>query len=90
LGDLQELHWAQPAGAPRALLHAYVSCARIPAGDLPHDCERSLGPHRLLVCILKGHSPASVYAELECRAVMRPMASGARPSPQTMIPLRTA
>jgi len=89
LDDLQDAHWLQPPGAPRELLHGFVSCDRIPAGVLPHDCTSTDAPHRLLVCILKGHTPARVYAELECRAAIRTLSTGARPG-QTMMPLRTA
>ena len=86
--DLEEIHWAQPSGGPRELLHGYVSCARISPGALPHDCKPSDGPHKLLVCILKGHTPAIVYAELECRAALRVI--GRPAGAQTMMPLRTA
>lgn len=68
LRDLQEIHWFQPPGAPRPLMHAYVSCASIVSGDMPHDCDRSGGPHRLLVCVLKKHTLPSAYMELTERA----------------------
>ncbi|MQA31467.1 MAG: hypothetical protein GEU82_16805 [Luteitalea sp.] len=68
LADLQSIHWFQPLRAPRPLAHGYVSCAHITAGDIPHDCERTDGPHRLLVCVLKKHSTSSVYAEIARRA----------------------
>jgi hypothetical protein len=90
LDDLQDAHWQQPPGAPRELLHAYVACDRIPAGVLPHDCTPTDAPHQLLVCILKGQTPATVYAELECRAALRAFSTGTRPGGQTMMPLRTA
>jgi hypothetical protein len=68
LGDLQDIHWLQPSGAPRALVHAYISCASITRGNIPHNCERSAGPHRLLVCLLKRHTSTSVYTEIVRRA----------------------
>lgn len=68
LGDLQHIHWFQPSGAPRRLVHAYVSCADIVDGHIPHDCERTPAPHQLLVCILKCHSIATAYAEVSRRA----------------------
>jgi len=68
LADLHDLHWRQPSGAPRALLHAYISCASIVAGSLPHDCDRTGGPHRLLVCVLKKHCAPSIYAFVAQRA----------------------
>jgi hypothetical protein len=46
------------------MLHGYVSCANIAAGQLPHDCDGS-APHRLLVCVIKSHTCAAVYEELE-------------------------
>lgn len=68
LRDLKEIHWRQPAGAPQKLVHAYVSCADIRAGDLPHACGDSWGPHRLLVCVLRRHVTPSVHAEIARRA----------------------
>src|SRR5262249_10906781 len=67
IGDLETLHWRQPSGAPRLLLHGYVSCARI-AGRLPHDCASATAPHKLLVCVLKKNTVPSVYAEIARRA----------------------
>jgi hypothetical protein len=68
LNDLHDVHWLQPPRAPRPLLHAYVSCARLAAGTIPHDCQRTRGPHRLLVCVLKKHTMPSVYTEIAGRA----------------------
>jgi hypothetical protein len=68
LGDLEHIHWFQPSEAPCALVHGYIWCASITAGNIPHICEPSAGPHRLLVCVLKRHSLPSVYAELARRA----------------------
>ena len=68
LEDLRDVHWFQPARAPHALAHGYIVCSNIVLGDLPHDCDRGSAPHRLLVCILKSHTIASVYAELARRA----------------------
>jgi hypothetical protein len=67
LGDLETVHWRQPTGAPRPLLHAYVSCSTI-AGRLPHECPRETAPHKLLVCVLKKSTVPSVYAEIARRA----------------------
>jgi hypothetical protein len=63
-GDLHEVHWFQPAGAPHSLIHAFVSCADLLMGDLAHDCDSRSAPHRLLVCILKRHTTADTYAML--------------------------
>ena len=68
LSDLQQIHWFQPNGAPRRLVHGYVSCANITPGELPHNCAGEQSPHRLLVCVLKVHTSEAVYAELERRA----------------------
>jgi hypothetical protein len=75
LSDLQNVHWLQPARAPRPLLHGYVSCASIAAGEIPHNCGRSDGPHTLLVCVLKKHSTPSLYAEIARRADRAPVSS---------------
>jgi len=79
LGDLQNIHWLQPERAHRPLLHAYISCASIIAGEIPHNCERTKGPHTLLVCVLKRHSTPSVYAEIARRAVATADARAERP-----------
>jgi hypothetical protein len=68
LGDLEQIHWFQPFGAPRPLVHGHISCASIVSGDIPHECNRPESAHRLLVCILKKHTIASVHAELVRRA----------------------
>ena len=68
LDDLRDIRWLQPARAPRPLLHAYVSCAAIANGEIPHPCRKGDRPHRLLVCVLKKHSPPSIYAEIARRA----------------------
>lgn len=68
VNDLSDVHWFQPNGAPHALVHGYLACSTIAAGDLPHGCDRRSAPHRLLVCILKRHTIATVYAELVRRA----------------------
>ena len=64
LSDLQNVHWLQPARAPRPLLHGYVSCANLCTGEIPHDCDVAQVPHQLLVCVLKRHTPPWVYLEL--------------------------
>ena len=68
LGGLRDVHWFQPTRAPHALVHGYILCSNIVIGDLPHDCDRRSAPHRLLVCILKSHTIATVYADLARRA----------------------
>jgi hypothetical protein len=68
LNDLQDVHWFQPAGAPRPLVHAYVSCDSVMSGDLPHDCHCTPAPHRLLVCVLKRHTTGRAYSEMVRRA----------------------
>jgi len=78
LGDLEAIHWHQPGGAPRPLLHGYVSCART-AGRIPHDCAADTAPHKLLVCVLKKQTVPSIYAEIARRA-------GAVPEPFATVP----
>jgi len=68
LGDLRDVHWFQPTRAPHPLVHGYILCSNIVTGDIPHDCDRRSAPHRLLVCILKSHTIATVYADLARRA----------------------
>jgi hypothetical protein len=65
---LAGLHWRQPGGAPRPLLHGYIYCSDIINGEVPHACADSDRPHRLLVCVLRRHSLPSTYAELACHA----------------------
>jgi hypothetical protein len=83
LSDLQDIHWWQPSGAPRALVHGYIWCAGRTVGAIPHDCERSAGPHRVLVCVLKKHNPPSIYAELVRRAAER-----RHPAPAVLLPFK--
>lgn len=66
--DLEDVHWFRPSGAPHHMLHAHVNCQQILSGDVPHECHLSPGPHDLLVCILKRHAAASVFAELAHKA----------------------
>jgi len=68
LGDLHEVFWLQPNGAPQAIVHGYISCSKIVTGDVPHDCDRRSAVHRLLICILKRHAMPIVYADLARRA----------------------
>ena len=69
LRDLEDVHWHQPAGAPRALIHAYVWCTRFVRGGVLHDCcGGGVTPHRLHVCALRSHAAAGVYADLLLRA----------------------
>jgi hypothetical protein len=68
LTDLESIHWRQPVGAPRALIHAWVACTKVLGTHLAHDCGLTSRPHRLLVCVLKQRTMASVYAELVDRA----------------------
>jgi hypothetical protein len=69
--ELEDIHWFQPAGAARPLIHAYVWCDKIISGNLSHDCFRSPGPHRLLICLLKSHTAPCVYEALAERALQR-------------------
>jgi hypothetical protein len=68
LDDLRDVHWHQPQSAPQPMIHAYLSCADIISGDLPHRCDQVSAPHRIRVCVLRSHNVASAYAELVRRA----------------------
>jgi hypothetical protein len=72
VADLDAIHWAQPAGAPRPLLHATVWCDRIVSGNVGHACNLTPPPHRLLVCLLKSHLPPAVFDRLAARADSSP------------------
>ena len=65
---LENVHWFQPLRAHRPLIHAHVRCTDVVAGHIPHDCDLTPPPHRLLVCVLKTHTAPDVYAELARRA----------------------
>lgn len=65
---LQNVHWAQPRGAPRPLVHAFVSCDRLQSGQIEHHCELTPPPHRLLVCVLKSHTQSSIFEALARQA----------------------
>jgi len=60
---LEDVHWHQPVGAPRPLIHAYVTCSALVSGDVPHECADGT-PHRLLVCVLRQHTAPSVFEQL--------------------------
>jgi len=62
--DLNDIQWLQPRGAPRALIHAHVSPRKL-VGRLAGVAE---GPEPVLVCILKSHTAADIYEELQRRA----------------------
>lgn len=73
LRDLHSVHWLQPRHAPQPLVHGYISCTNIVTGDVPHDCDRTSAPHRLLVCVLKRHTIPTAHAELARRADVHAM-----------------
>ena len=72
LGDLEQVHWRQPAGAARPLIHAFVTCSNLLRGDVPHDCTGTAPPHRLLICVLKSHTAPMMFDELVRRAAQSP------------------
>jgi hypothetical protein len=75
VGDLEDVHWFQPKGAPRPLIHAYVQCTRIRSGEIEHDCHLTAPPHTLLVCILKSQTASCVFEKLSSQADERWIAS---------------
>ena len=68
LTDLEDVHWWQPPGAYRPLIHAYVWCDRLMIGGALHGCNPDSPPHRLRVCVLKAHAVPGTFAELSRRA----------------------
>jgi hypothetical protein len=68
--DLEDIHWWCPVGAPRPLIHAFVSCRAAVAGGLSHCCDAKTA-HRVQICILKCHVASCVFQELAARAVQR-------------------
>lgn len=66
--SIRRVHWLQPDHAPHRLLYGFVSCSDFVTGRIPHECDRTSGPHELLVCVLKRHVVPSAYAELVQRA----------------------
>jgi hypothetical protein len=68
LADLWDVHWREPVGASHPLVHGYICCTNIVSGEVPHDCPRGSGPHRLIVCVLKSRTLPAVYAGLARRA----------------------
>lgn len=67
LHALEDIHWHQPQGAPKPLVHGYVSCRALMSGDVPHECHGS-EPHRLRVCVLRQHTVPSLFELLTARA----------------------
>ena len=68
VSDLEDVHWRQPTGAPRPLVHAYVPCVNLQSGNILHECDPATAPHHLLVCVLKSHTAADVFEALTRRA----------------------
>jgi len=66
--DLGDVHWSQPSGAPRPLIHAFVYCNTLIVGEIAHECHLTPQPHCLAVCVLKRHTSPSVFGELADRA----------------------
>jgi hypothetical protein len=67
-GDLEDIHWLQPSGAPRPLLHAFVRPAKVACVSLPNHPDADVMPERLRVCVLKCHTIAETYLALASRA----------------------
>jgi hypothetical protein len=71
LEDLEDVHWRQPPGAPHPLVHGFVWCTHDKREDVRHECVGASAPRRVLVCILKHHTVATIYADLARRAGKR-------------------
>jgi hypothetical protein len=72
--SLEDVHWRQPAGAPKRLVHAYVMRRQILSGDIPQAGEGTDGQDRLLICVLKRDAPSAIYELLARRASTMPPA----------------
>jgi hypothetical protein len=85
--DIARLHWFRPSSAPQAIVHGYIPCSKIIAGNIAHACDRLSAPHQLLICILKRHACPSVYSKL---AQLADAASGAAIPSRTTEVMRPA
>ena len=65
---LEDIHTAQPAGAPRPMICAFVGCDRLRPEQIDHLCSVTPPPHRLRVWVLKSHTRKDVFQELSRRA----------------------
>lgn len=68
LNVLRDIHWHRPTGAPRPIVHAYISCDDIADGELSHQCCAASAPHRLLVCVLRRRNLPTAYAQIAQQA----------------------
>jgi hypothetical protein len=67
VGDLEDIHWWQPPRAPRPLLHAYITLSKL--GDIAWaGVTEAAATTRLLVCVLKSHTPPDTYTALASRS----------------------
>jgi hypothetical protein len=64
--DLEGVHWSQPTGAPRQLLHAYVSPRKLLSGNILDQAHA--GSPRIKVCLLRCDTLPSVFQALAQRA----------------------
>ena len=69
IDELENVHWHQPVGAPRPIMHAYVRASRVPR-QLLQDAELSSPPELIRVCILKCRTMAKAYDALLARVVV--------------------
>jgi hypothetical protein len=70
VGDLEDLHWWQPPRAPRPMLHAYITSAKLV--DSAWRAASADSAARLLVCVLKSHTPPDTYIALASRSARWP------------------
>lgn len=83
--DLSDLHWdhilgdadARPAAA---ILHGFVRCDSVLAGELPHLALGGPHPHSVRVCILKEDNDRRVFARLALEAAGQPHGRGSAKS----------
>jgi hypothetical protein len=70
--DLEDIRWAHPAGAPRPLIHATLSCLSLVGSGQFHTCDGGTA-HQLTVCILRRNTAFCIFEDLVARAAA-PMA----------------
>ena len=83
--DLSDLHWDHILGdadarPPAAILHGFVRCDSVVAGELPHLALGGPHPHSVRVCILKEDNDRHVFERLAVQAVGHPPRE--RPEPE--------
>jgi hypothetical protein len=86
LRELRDIHWFQPAGAPRPLIHACVAAPAMTPRDASHQ-DGATAAEVVRVCVLKRHVAAHVFQELaRCAQGSRGVRTSAPQAPATSGP----